>query len=197
MNCIFLNGHTSYLADILTSSGIVIEEPDKRRMANILRPKYPTYPGFPPMVSIPMESASAIVREKYRETMEFAAICSNDCAPKNLPLIQNNYTSNLLDFSNDQKDASVSTSLERTFEVEKAMLQHSFTVDEVNKELVYLRTSLSLCVMEADFLRKQLEEFNKNARSILELIQVGILDNNHFFNTFHDFLFSALRRNGV
>ncbi|XP_055637506.1 uncharacterized protein LOC129776114 [Toxorhynchites rutilus septentrionalis] len=155
------------LSDILASSGLAIDEPDQRKVARILRPKNPRCPGVPPMVSIPMENASQTVIEKYREALDFATTPNE----QHHFAISNNRDPNALDFWNNQTDLIVNTPVGRFVEIKKTLLQQCSTADEGFKEWGFLKTSLSNYMLEADFLRIQLELFVLKARSILEYIQ--------------------------
>ncbi|XP_029727521.2 uncharacterized protein LOC109622412 [Aedes albopictus] len=164
------------LSQILTSSGFPIDEPDPRKIAKVLSPAK----ALPPvaMVSIPLDD-DVVEKEHYRErTPEVAeASISDQISHEQVP-------GSLQFASGGAGGPTTSTPLPRIpqlinlsmehfnfNEVELALMEECSVIDEENMELSYLRQTLSLSMLEAEFLRMQLRMFNLKARSILELFQ--------------------------
>lgn len=167
----------------MTSSGFPIDEPDPRKIAKVLSPTK----ALPPvaMVSIPLDD-DVVEKEHYRErTPEVAAEAS--VSDQSEHVISHEQVPGSLQFaSGGAGGPTTSTPLPRIpqlinlsmehfnfNEVELALMEECSVIDEENMELSYLRQTLSLSMLEAEFLRMQLRMFNLKARSILELFQVG------------------------
>ncbi|XP_065076740.1 uncharacterized protein LOC135700224 [Ochlerotatus camptorhynchus] len=152
------------LSEILTTSGILIDEPDCRKIAKVLTPA--KIPPPIPMVSIPLDNNPIrVVQETYREMLP-AMATPPPPAPSPLPIsVSHEQVPDLLEFA----DHGCPTA--NFNEVELALLAQCGVISEDNMELSYLKTTLSLSMMEAEFLRMQLRLFNLKARSILELFQ--------------------------
>lgn len=180
----YLIFHVVLPGQILTSSGFPIDEPDPRKIAKVLSPTK----ALPPvaMVSIPLDD-DVVEKEHYRErTPEVAAEAS--VSDQSEHVISHEQVPGSLQFaSGGAGGPTTSTPLPRIpqlinlsmehfnfNEVELALMEECSVIDEENMELSYLRQTLSLSMLEAEFLRMQLRMFNLKARSILELFQVGL-----------------------
>lgn len=154
------------LSEILTSSGILIDEPDCLKMAKVLNPT--ELPAPNPMVSIPLENDPiSVVQEIPREM----AKDTNQPPPTT---VSHDQAPGLLEFTNTGCPTA------HFNEIELALLAECSAIDEDNLELSCLRTTLSLSMMEAEYLRMQLRQFNLKARSILQLFQNCERSNDRF-----------------
>ncbi|XP_058448634.1 uncharacterized protein LOC131428604 [Malaya genurostris] len=166
--------------EILASFGVIVEEPDTGKIDEVLRA---TKHSDIPMVSIPYASCNSFVDTEFRENEHPGVSSQASVAPQEhvSPILK---LANDGSRSNDETQKSPATnvlmSTEQFNNVERALLEQCSNVDEENMELAYLTCSLSLSMVEAEFLRMQLKLFNLKARSILELFQYCEGSNNGF-----------------
>ncbi|XP_058824320.1 uncharacterized protein LOC131685008 [Topomyia yanbarensis] len=172
------------LEEILTSFGMKVEEPDVQKIDEMLQT-----PSDIPMVAIPWVCSNSIVDEECRENETPVLSTVVPAAPP--VVVSHEQVPPVLQIATDvpnsserlESGVSISSAImpETPFnEVELALLEQCSDIDEENMELAYLTCSLSLSMVEAEFLRMQLKLFNLKARSILELFQYCEGSNNGF-----------------
>ncbi|XP_062553919.1 uncharacterized protein LOC134219232 isoform X2 [Armigeres subalbatus] len=164
------------LSELLANCGFPVDEPDPLKIAKVLGPVKTPSPLV--MVSIPLDDS---VEENNREitpivssTIDSTVIeVSHEQVPKSLQFVNHNaaYLATSTPVSNIPEILDNSIAHVTFNEIELALLNQCSVIDEENMELAYLRQTLSLSMMEAEFLRMQLRLFNLKARSILELFQ--------------------------
>ncbi|KAL9697399.1 hypothetical protein quinque_000840 [Culex quinquefasciatus] len=144
---------------------MAVDEPDSARIAEILTPKSPAKAAaVQPMVSIPVASVPTVVKEEFRE------IDSDDRALVRYPMcVSHEAVPNVLSFNEDSTLVSGRMTPCQFNEIELALLQRAMANGQ--DEVSLLTQSLSLSMMEAQFLRMHLKEFNLKARSVLELFK--------------------------
>lgn len=162
----------------MANCGFPVDEPDPLKIAKVLGPVKTPSPLV--MVSIPLDDS---VEENNREitpivssTIDSTVIeVSHEQVPKSLQFVNHNaaYLATSTPVSNIPEILDNSIAHVTFNEIELALLNQCSVIDEENMELAYLRQTLSLSMMEAEFLRMQLRLFNLKARSILELFQVS------------------------
>lgn len=145
---------------------MAVDEPDSARIAEILTPKSPfKAAAVQPMVSIPVASVPAVVKEESRE------IDADDRALVRYPMcVSHEDVPSVLNFNEDSLVTGRMTPCQFN-EIELALLQRAMANGQ--DEVSLLTQSLSLSMMEAQFLRMHLKEFNLKARSVLELFKVS------------------------
>lgn len=143
------------LSEILVSSGYTIDEVDQRKIDAILTP------NNIPAANIPPANTESVPQEVQTAVTISPAETPSSTVPDDQP-------SQASGQSYPPNDVIASMHFN---EVELDLLRQCLLIDEENMELSYLRTSLSLTLLEAEFLRMQFKLFNLKARSVLDLFQ--------------------------
>lgn len=155
------------LGEILANFGIKVDEPNvlniEKRLQFANQNSIKTAQKLP-MVSIPIKGANSFVDREDRET-----VLKTDDRFKKYCVLRTK--SQNLKYSLKQKTEFTARKLGQSTNVQLTQAESSSTMDE---QLSFLSSTLSLSMLEAEFLQMHLKLFNLKASPISEPCQVNI-----------------------